>query len=490
MKSLLCIPIKVSSTEEALKDMRRAAEWADLVELRLDGMQNPDLERLLQHKPCPVIVTDRPQRERGDFVGSEEERLRILARAAKLGADYVDIELDATDKLPLQGRAKRIVSYHNFERTPADLAQIQQRLLHSGADIVKLTCQATDIRDNLRMFEMLMNADRPTIALCMGELGEVSRVLAPKFGGFLTFASLETGKETAAGQLTASELLSLYHYRDISADTDVYGVIGNPIAHSASPDIHNAAFHQEGIDAVYVRFKVEEPISFVEAFKAVPIKGYSVTIPHKQAVMSALDSIDETSRKIGAINTIVTEDGKLKGFNTDWLAAVSALEEVLEQGSDSALEGKRCVMLGAGGAARAIAFGLKVRGAKLVILNRTESRARELAREVGCDWQPLAGLLTLDADVVINATSVGMYPNVDETPVPLDFFQSGMVAFDAVYNPAETRFLRQAREGGCQVVSGIDMFVGQAVAQFEMWTKKKAPRELMRRIVEEKLLGK
>jgi 3-dehydroquinate dehydratase/shikimate dehydrogenase len=340
------------------------------------------------------------------------------------------------------------------------------------------------------MFELLRDAERPTIALCMGELGEVSRVLAPKFEGFLTYASLEPGAETASGQLPASELVELYHYHDISPRTEVYGVIGNPIAHSVSPDILNAAFHSEGIDAVYVRFKVEDVVGFVEAFKAIPVKGYSVTIPHKEAVIPALDSLEETSRRIGAINTIVSENGELKGSNTDWLAAVSSIEEELGGEPGSALPGKRCVMVGAGGAARAIAYGLDSRGAKLVILNRTESRARKLAAEVGCDWKPCSQLLNLDADIIINATRVGMYPDVDETPVPADFLRPGMLAFDVVYNPAETRFLKEARARGCAVVSGIDMFVGQAVAQFELWTGKAAPRGLMREVVCRKLLGR
>ena len=489
MKSMLCISIKPCSIDEALERMTRAGSRADLVELRLDAMTRPDLKRLLQNKPCPVIVTNRPRRQGGDFSGPEAERLQLLKQAARSGADYLDIELEALPKFARIGSTKLIVSYHDFERTPADLNQIYRKLAATGADVIKVACQANHISDNLKMFELLRNADRPTVALCMGELGEISRVRAPKFGGFLTYASLAPGAETASGQLSSSELVELYHYHDIGPDTDVYGVIGNPVAHSASPDILNAAFHQEGVDAVYVRFKVEDVVGFVEAFKVVPVKGCSVTIPHKEAVIPALDSLEETSRKIGAINTIVTRDGKLKGFNTDWLAAVGSLEEKLGGEPESALGGKRCVMVGAGGAARAIAYGLDRRGARLVILNRTENRARRLATEAGCDWRPLEELVNLEADVVINATSVGMHPQVDETPVPADFFRPGTLAFDVVYNPAETRFLREAKARGCTVVSGIDMFVGQAVAQFELWTGKPAPRGLMREVVCAKLLG-
>lgn len=487
MKSMLCVSIKAPSTDEALELMQRAANRADLLELRLDGMSHPDLKKLLGHKPCPLIITNRPRRQGGDYSGPEEDRLELLKQAAQLGADYVDIELDAVGGLASTGSTKLIVSYHDFERTPDNLKELYQELLDTGADVVKVACQANRISDNLKMFELLRNAHRSTIGLCMGELGEVSRVLAPRFGGFLTYASLEKGAETNSGQLTASELVELYHYHDIGPDTDVYGVIGNPIAHSASPDILNAAFRKKGIDAVYVRFKVEDAPRFIEAFKAVPVKGYSVTIPHKESVIPALDSLEETSRKIGAINTIVSENGKLKGFNTDWLAAVNSMEEKL--GSQSALKGKRCVMLGAGGAARAIAYGLRTRGVRLVILNRTECRARKLAREVGCDWKPLSELTNLEADLIINATSMGMSPGVDDTPVSADFFKAGMLAFDVVYNPAETRFLREAKERGCRVVSGLDMFVAQAVAQFELWTERSAPRELMREVVRRKLLA-
>jgi len=492
-RAMICVSTTAATEGALAADLAQAARVADLVEIRMDHAPSADLKRLLENRPCPVIVTNRPRREGGAFQGPEEDRLRLLQEAVDLGADYVDVELDSAGRLRRRGRTRLIVSYHNFQETPEDIGRIHSEIVRTGADVAKVACMARDIRDNLRMFDLLRATQHPTIALCMGELGVISRILGKKFGGFLTYASLGAGRESAPGQLSAAELAGTYRYRRIGPSTAIYGVIADPVAHSMSPAVHNAAFEEAGVDAVYVPFKVEgDVVEFVNAFRRLDVRGYSVTIPHKQAIIAAMDEVDEIARKVGALNTVVNRDGRLWGTNTDVTAALQALEDALGTGAEgqgSPLRGKRVLLVGAGGAARALAFGLSMRGARITIANRTFERGRRLADEVGAECCTLSDVGSQEADVVINTTSVGMHPHAEQTPVPRSALRPGMVVFDAVYNPLQTRLLREAREVGCTVISGVVWFVNQAAAQFELWTGRPAPRATMERALMQRLRG-
>ena len=493
---MICIPITARTTEAMAAEMA-AARLGDLVELRMDYAPGADLATLLRRRPCPVVVTNRPRREGGRFDGPEDARIALLQQAIELGADYVDVELDAASRVTRSGRTKLIVSYHNFDEVPANIARIHAEIVAAGADIAKVTCMARDIRDNLRVFNVLRNTRHPTIALCMGELGLISRILGRKFGNVLTFASLSAGKESAPGQISAADLRDLYRYAKIGLATGIFGVIANPVAHSMSPAIHNAAFDAIGFDGVYVPFKVEGgPAEFVQAFREMDIRGYSVTIPHKQAVIPAMDEVDDVVKKTGALNTVVNRDGRLFGTNTDITGALGALEEAMTNGSPPRpqstdkrprLEGKRVLLLGAGGAARALAFGLAMRGAKLTIANRTYEKGVRLSQAVGGDCRRLDDISSCRPDILINTTSVGMTPNVGATPVPRNALREGMIVFDAVYNPPETRLLKEAEAAGCRTISGITWFVNQAAEQFELWTHHSAPRRTMERVLRERL---
>ena len=512
-KTLLCVSLTTETIEETLASLHAPTRAFDVAELRLDYIREPDLRRLLDGRPCPVIATNRPVREGGRWTGDEGQRLALLEEADRQGADFVDIELEALPRFRRQGRARLIVSYHNFQETPPDLQAIARRIEATDADIVKLATHARSLRDNLAAFRVLRAARKPTIAVTMGEHGHVSRVLGPKFGAFLVFASLNAGREAAPGQVPVRDLLELYRFRTIGAATRVYGVLANPVAHSMSPAIHNAAFAHCGIDAVYLPFRVDDPADFIPAYRELPVSGYSVTIPHKEAVIALLDEVEPLARRIGAVNTIVARDGRLCGSNTDWSAAVRAIESGLQEGQT--LEGKRVLLLGAGGASRAIAFGLAERGCRVVLANRTHDRAVKLAADVGCDAVPLDQLpsllaspasplrppaplplfpspldprpSTLSYDILVNGTSLGMHPKVDATPLDAALLRPGALVFDSVYNPLETRFLREARAAGCRTVDGLEMFVNQAVEQFELWTGEPAPRAVMRAVVESRL---
>jgi 3-dehydroquinate dehydratase/shikimate dehydrogenase len=483
---MLCVSLMPRTTDEALVGLSEAAAVAEVAELRLDAMAEFDLRRILASPPCPVIVTYRPTREGGLYDGPEAARLAVLRDAARLGARYVDVEHDAVSALGDVPPEKTIVSYHNHQETPADLAAVHARLAETGAAVVKVVATANHILDTVPMLRLLRDATVPTIALSMGERGMLTRILAPKFGAHLTYAAARTGPEAAPGQVSARDMRHLYRVGRIGPATEVYGVIADPVGHSMSPRIHNAAFAEISCDAVYLPLWVEgDAAAFVQAMREFHFNGYSVTIPHKQTVMAAADEIEPLAARIGAVNTLQRRgDGTLLATNTDWTAGMAAIEAVVGEGW---LQGRRALIAGAGGVGRAMAFGLAQRGTAVTLTDIDEPRAEALAAEVGVSHVPYADMASAACDILLNCTPVGMHPKTNASAVPREMLREGMVVYDAVYNPAETRLLREAREAGCRTVSGIDHFVRQAVEQFELWTGRAAPVETMRQVVIEAL---
>jgi len=478
----LCVPITEKDTDSALAAMRSLPAEVDVVELRLDMMESCDLERLCGGKDRPVIATNRPVREGGRFAGAEPDRLAVLRRAAELGADFVDVELSAVPALgELPGTCRRIVSHHDTERTPPDLPGLLRRIVGVGPHVAKIAVTARGAADVPPVLDLLRHhaGKTPLIALSMGEAGVASRVLAPKLGAFLTFASLARGRESAPGQLTLEQMLGMYRFRAIGPSTAVYGVVANPVAHSMSPAVHNAAFAERGLDAVYLPFKVLDPARFLCGFEPYELKGLSVTLPHKEAMLPLMDEVDELATAVGAVNTVALRDGRRYGCNTDVAAAAGSIEGAAQRAGLAPLSERTVLLVGAGGAARAIALGLRGKVGRLVIANRTVSRARALAAELGAEACGLDELGGVRPDVVVNSTSVGMWPNVADCPVPADMLRPGMVVFDAVYNPVRTRLLTEAEAAGAVTATGLEWFVGQAAAQFELWTGRPAPREVM-----------
>jgi shikimate dehydrogenase len=258
----------------------------------------------------------------------------------------------------------------------------------------------------------------------------------------------------------------------IDAQTELYGVIGNPVHHSLSPMIHNGAFERLGWNAVYLAFEVNNVEEALRGIRGLGVRGVSVTIPFKTEVIPFLDKVERLAKKIGAVNTIVNRSGKLIGYNTDCNGALEALEERMD------LRGKKVVLLGAGGAARGIGFGLREREYPLIVVNRSKEKGRSLCKELGCDYLPISSLARmkaggLEADIIINATSLGMYPRHRETPIPKKLLKEGMMVMDIVYQPLQTKLLREAKEKGCVTVDGLEMLIRQGMAQFEIWTGRR-----------------
>ena len=486
---MICIPIVGPSQDQALKDISQAQPLSDIVELRLDLIENPDLQTLLNALDKPCIVTNRTKLEGGQFKGSEEERVHILREAMEAGVEYIDIE-SATPRQYLQpileakGKTKTILSFHHFSLTPDSLPGIYEIMSETPADVLKIVTYAKGINDNIAMFNLLAQAkkdERPLIAFCMGEMGEISRILSPQLGGFLTFGSLDGGKESAPGQIPATTLKQIYRVGLPRPSCKIYGVIGNPVSKSMGYLIHNSAFAETGLTHIYVPFFVENVPQFFHAFEPW-LDGLSVTMPHKEKIMGLLNRIEPTAKKIGAVNTVVREKEGWAGYNTDFSGALKALE------AHTSLQDKNTLIIGSGGTAKAIGYGVAQRGARLTVTyNTNRERGEQLARELNAEVISVHDLDNRKIDVLINCSPVGMNPDRGQTPFPARLLKPEMIVFDSVYNPIETRLLKEAKAAGCVTVSGVELFVNQAAEQFELWTGKQAPRNTMRQILIEKL---
>ncbi|MFN0055422.1 MAG: shikimate dehydrogenase [Planctomycetales bacterium] len=489
---MICVSLGRTRHKMVLAEHRALAErGAKLVELRLDWLSHlPDLGRLLKDRPTPVVVTCRRPRDKGLWKFTEEQRLMLLRSAIVSGAEYVDLEEDIAKSIPRYGQTRRIVSYHNFDTTPPDIDEIHARLSKLDPDVVKIVTMANVPADNVRMLQLVQQASVPTVGFCMGDYGVPSRILTGRYGAPFTYATFDRERTMAPGQLTFEEMRDIYRYDQIDSDTAIYGVAADPVAHSLSPQIHNAALAHAGINGVYLPLRIPAD-KFAESLKALewlPVQGYSVTLPHKEAVLEITGNRDEPVAEIGAANTLYRgPEGGWRLANTDYEAAMQSLSSALrngvqEPGADAThpLSGKKVLLLGAGGVARALAMGIVRHGGGLMVSNRTRSRAEELSRRQGCllvQWENRGAAY---ADALVNCTSVGLHPHVNETPFAENWLREGMVVFDTIYNPERTLLIKEARERGCKTVTGVDMFVQQAARQFELFTGRSAPIEVMR----------
>jgi 3-dehydroquinate dehydratase/shikimate dehydrogenase len=459
------------------------------LEFRLDYLPRPALalpriKRFMEYHPHVVaIATCRRIASGGRFRGSLAAQLDILGKACAAGCQLVDVELQGAIKCKpaqlqrLRSRSALILSFHDFRAT-RKLEQTLEKMTAIPADFYKIVSTATTLYDNVTMMKFLeKHGDRYSmVGLCMGEQGIISRVLGVRAGSVFTFAAISPDEKTAPGQVTAQELRNTYRIEQVDAATRVYGVAGDPVSHSLSPAIMNAALRRENVNGVYLALHAKTLKDLLGCVRDIPIHGLSITMPYKEAIVKHLDNTDSHTTKIGACNTVVrAQDGKLYGFNTDTAGVVRPLEQRIT------LEKARILVLGAGGAARAAVFGLKERGAEVYILNRSAGPARKLAHQARARIAKRADLKKVSFDVIINATPVGM-GNTRESPLNENEINARYV-LDMVYDPAETRLMKMARTRGAEVIPGIEMFVHQAARQFEIWTGKPAPWDDMLRVV-------
>jgi 3-dehydroquinate dehydratase/shikimate dehydrogenase len=451
-------------TADRLADLKRARDRvtdADIVELRLDGVKDVDVGGALEGRTRPVVVTCRPVWEGGRFEGDEGARLRLLATAIRLGAEFVDVEWRADWRsLPRGDRTHVILSMHDFDGMPPDLNERVHEMRVSGTGMLKVAVTAHRLRDCLTLRDAVAGAE-PVVAIAMGTPGRITRICPWLVGSPWTYAG-----NAAPGQLPASELARTYRVRATSASTAVYGIAGAPLAHSASPAMHNLALAESGLDAVYVPLETADAGELFDVAEAFGIAGISVTAPLKSRVVDGV-GVDELSRRVGAVNTLRRRGGQWEGRNFDAAGFMAPLER-----RGVALAGRRVIVLGAGGAARAALWALKAHGARVEVSARRPEEAERLARELHVGvaaWPPPPGW-----DVLVNATTVGTWPGERELPVAASALTGGLV-YDLVYNPPDTALLAAARAAGAQTISGIEMLVGQACRQFEWWTGLNAP---------------
>ncbi len=477
---MICVSIGRGRHQQMIAEHAALCEQGiELVELRVDCIRREvNLARLLRERPCDAVITCRRESDGGRWNGTEDERLTILRTAIAEQVAYVDLESDIAGVIPRFGKTKRIVSLHDFAKTPDDLDAVYNELKNLDPDIIKIATMANNPHDNLRMLQLIRKADIPTIGLCMGEIGVPTRLLGVRYGAPFTFATYQQERALAPGQISFRRMRDEFNFDQINRDTELYGVIGDPIGHSMSPLLHNAAFRERGLNKVYLPFRVpsETLDQFIEDAPLLGIRGLSVTIPHKEQVLKKCHKVDGAVKGIGAANTLIWKKDGLYGFNTDYKAAMVCLDERLDTATRKRpLAGHTALILGAGGAARAIAFGLVRRGADVAIASRTQSRAESIARLMGCRSVPWENRFKTKADVIVNATPIGMHPNVNETPFDMHQFRPNAIVFDSVYNPEHTLFLKEAAARKCRVISGVEMFIGQAALQFELFTGTEAP---------------
>jgi 3-dehydroquinate dehydratase/shikimate dehydrogenase len=468
--SKLCVTVTAATTAE-LRRKRDEVAGADLVELRLDTVADPDAAAALDGRRVPVVVTCRPTWEGGQFKGSEAERKQILADALARGAEYVDLEWKAgfTDLIASTSGRRVVLSSHDFDGVPADLRQRERAMHATGAEIIKLAVKTSRLSDCLPLLDLgAQVAPGKTILIGMGECGLATRVLAKKFGSCWTYA----GDQQHVGQLTAADLLGKYRFRSLSESTSVYGLVGRPILHSVSPAMHNAAFAATHLDAVYLPFPAVDADDFVTFGRALGVRGASITIPFKVSLFDRMDEVYAVARRIGAINTMKSQDGRWIGGNTDAVAFLGPLREHVD------LRGARVAVLGAGGAARAVAVALSSSNAEVTVYARNPMKAREVAMTAAAASAPMPPIPGT-WDVLVNCTPVGMYPKNSETPLDASLL-TGRHVYDLVYNPTVTRLMREAMSAGCQAIGGLEMLVAQAHEQFEWWTGTKSPAGVMR----------
>ncbi|MBA3440182.1 MAG: shikimate dehydrogenase [Pyrinomonadaceae bacterium] len=500
------VPVRVERACDLSQAVARAALVADIIELRLDYLEPTELGEALRslatfHCPRPLILTLRPAEEGGHRPLDMAERQAFWSLPEHtLGSNFVDIELDL-----LLGSASRepqleqslnwehvICSYHNFAEVPADLETIYERMASTGARVLKIVVPTRDVTDCLPVFRLLERARREghaMIAIAVGDAGLLTRILAPSRGAFLTFGSLNEAHQTAPGQISARELRDMYRVKSIDENTLVTGIIGCPIMHSVSPHMHNRAFAVRDTNAVYIPFEVHDAGEFVRRMvdprsreMEWNLRGLSVTAPHKQAIMKHLNWIEPAAQKIGAVNTVVIEGDELHGYNTDAAAVLAPLLGVFD------LQRARVAVIGAGGAARAVLWSVRQAGAQATVFARNIQRAAQTAGEFGMSCELLDDARFDRFDLVINTTPLGTRGQTeDQTPATVNQLRGARLVYDLVYNPRETRLMREARTAGCETINGLAMLVAQAAAQFKLWTGDEAPTEAMHQAAEQTL---
>lgn len=493
----ICVSICAKTAVDLLAKISRAEPLADVIELRFDCLNPDEIDSAIERLPATgktYLITYRPSEQGGLRVLPLNVRLMFWRKVLPLlAARDILIDLEADINFPLTfDETKVIRSAHFFNDPPTDLRPAFFNLSDLGNSIVKIGATASDIAGALPVWKLIETAtreERRAIPIAMGEAGKWTRILGPAYGAAMTYAALDADEATAPGQITAGDLLEIYRVKEISRTTKIHGVIAGNSSYSISPWMQNAAFKAAGEDRVFIPLQVADLGSFIKRMVKAESRevelnfgGFSVTNPHKQAIIAHLDEIDETATKIGAVNTVDIKDGKLCGYNTDAIGFISPLTETVGD-----LKGFNVAVVGAGGAARACIYALMEVGADVTVYARDLRKAQGLADSFGIRSTNLPKTFE-GVDIVVNCTPLGTRGDMENQTIATTDQLSGVkLVYDLVYNPTETLLIREAKSAGVQTLGGLEMLIGQGTEQFKIWTGKEAPIDSMTAAVLKKL---
>ena len=491
----ICISICGETADQALRQIHDAESIADVIEVRFDCLEPSQIELLIGHLGAinkQLLFTFRPNEQGGKRELTRQERRKfwenILPRLGDRGI-LVDHEPDLDISVG-RGGAVKIISWHDFGNGDHNLNEKFKALSLLNSEMIKIAISAEDAAEALQVWKLLESAEKPVIPIAMGEAGKWTRILGLAHGAPLTFASLAAGGETAPGQISGADLRDVFRAKRLDRDTQVYGVIAGNTSYSLSPYMHNATFGQTGLNSVFIPLQVRDLDNFMRRMVKpdtrevdLNFRGFSVTNPHKQAIMKYLDVVDETAQKIGAVNTVKVEGGKLSGYNTDAPGFIGPLKALYGDLKDA-----RVAVAGAGGAARACVYALQQEGADVTLLARDLNKAAAFAREFGMNVEALKPGQKITTDVLVNATPLGTTGEAEtETIATADELRDVNLVYDLVYNPAKTRLLREAGMSGAKTIGGLEMLIAQGAQQFLIWTGNEAPVDVMKTAITERL---
>ncbi len=482
----ICAVVAAADAAGMRRQLRAAWRETRTVELRLDWLvDDREISHFLHGLPpirrgATVIATCRRREAGGQYPGKIASQLAHLVGAIDAGCQWYDLEIESVRQCPqgllevLLGQGRQLTSAHFFGRVPKNLDRIANELSGGRSDAIKIAAHCGSLRDARKILTLAAKRKK-IVAVPMGDVALPARLLSVREGSAFTYAPVENA--TAPGQVSLDEIKHLYRADRLTRRTSIYGVIGDPVGHSLSPVMQNAGFAARHLDAMYLPFLVRDLRDFVHEIGPLGIRGFSVTIPHKERILHHLDGCDPLAARIGAVNTVVVRGGgKLYGYNTDYVGVLRSLE------SRMPLRGSRVLIVGAGGAARAVAFALAQSGAIPCVAARRPKRAKALARAAGGEAIPWVLICKEFFDAIVNATPVGMHPRTADSPLNARELNCRLV-FDTIYRPRITKLLQLATRRGIETVSGVEMFVAQGTAQFEIWTGERAPVDAMRRAV-------
>jgi 3-dehydroquinate dehydratase/shikimate dehydrogenase len=481
---MICLALTGKTLKENIETLKAHNGRIDCAELRADYLETEEFSSLKDFPALtslPIILTVRKPSDGGFFKGTEADRAGVIAEGLSGNYRFVDLEEDFFGRIPESLLAGKTVirSFHDFHGTEG-LEKRLASLARTPCEIPKAAVMPESTRDCLRILDAARAVPGQKILIGMGSWGFFTRVLYKRLGSVLTFcsASGSAGKGTALaapGHTDPDTLKTLYRADRVSSSTELYGVIGNPIMHSRSPEIHNKGYARLSIDAVYVPFQVDDISLFKLMMEVLDMRGVSVTIPHKETIRSILDDEDAAVTRIGACNTVIRRCGLYSGYNTDSDGFLAPLKPIL---SSAQAEDGKALVIGAGGAARSVVYALTRTGMGVSITNRTCEKGAALAREFGCSSLPAEEVPSGEFELIVQTTSAGMHPQEDQDPLPSYRFSGKEIVYDIVYTPPLTAFLARAQAAGCRTLGGLEMLKAQGKAQFGLFTGREYPPDL------------